>query len=308
MAKQYAEYLVVNDLERYSCVTNHCYLSNESEVPVREIERWRAFINEFIRDEWAPGFITELYSPVDEEAITASDRVFYTRRNAIFLDVTCQAIGRVPEHLRCYFLAPLLSQASVHVNTSGVFKGFYKSPAGIGQYGGRGRDALARILKDISLPSPIFSNFECPIEVFQSNANDLVRQIDGMDLAYLDPPYNQHPYGSNYFMLNLLCEYRRPDVLSRVSGIPVNWNRSPYNKPQEAEAALFDAIQNCRAKFVLLSYNSEGFVSHQHLLKKLQEIGDVSVFDRRYNTFRGSRNLAERDMHVTEFLYMLDKR
>jgi len=32
----------------------------------------------------------------------------------------------------------------------------------------------------------------------------------------LDPPYNQHPYGSNYFMLNLLADYREPADVSAV--------------------------------------------------------------------------------------------
>ena len=36
------------------------------------------------------------------------------------------------------------------------------------------------------------------------------REYADLDLAYFDPPYNQHPYGSNYFMLNLLVHYRRP--------------------------------------------------------------------------------------------------
>ena len=27
------------------------------------------------------------------------------------------------------------------------------------------------------------------------------------DLAYFDPPYNQHPYGSNYFMLNTIAKW-----------------------------------------------------------------------------------------------------
>ena len=34
--------------------------------------------------------------------------------------------------------------------------------------------------------------------------NELVKEIEPVDLAYFDPPYNQHPYGSNYFMLNII--------------------------------------------------------------------------------------------------------
>jgi len=61
---------------------------------------------------------------------------------------------------------------------------------------------------------------------------DILRRYvkdETVDLIYLDPPYNQHPYGSNYFMLNLICTNERPHTLSKVSGIPGDWNKSQYN-------------------------------------------------------------------------------
>ena len=33
---------------------------------------------------------------------------------------------KVPEELRCYLLAPLLIQCSIHNNTSGQFSAYYK--------------------------------------------------------------------------------------------------------------------------------------------------------------------------------------
>jgi adenine-specific DNA-methyltransferase len=39
----------------------------------------------------------------------------------------------------------------------------------------------------------------------------------------------------------------------------------------------------------------------------LNKIGKVTVLETRYNTFRGSRNLSNREMHVKEFLYLLEK-
>jgi len=136
----------------------------------------------------------------------------------------------------------------------------------------------------------------------------LVRDLDPVDVAYFDPPYNQQPYGSNYFMLNLPCDYRRPREISKVSGIPKDWKRSLYDKRQHAEAALFDAIENVKATFFLISYNSEGFVAHDCFLSELNRLGQVSVMDTKYNTFRGCRNLSARDIHVTEHLYLIDKR
>jgi len=145
------------------------------------------------------------------------------------------------------------------------------------------------------------------VRVHQRDANALLDELPEVDLAYIDPPYNQHPYGSNYFMLNLLVDYRAPREVSEVSGIPVDWNRSRYNKRLEAEAALFDTISRCRAKYILLSYNSEGFVPHAELLAFLAKSGRHEVMSTPYNTFRGSRNLGGRALHVTEYLYLLEK-
>jgi adenine-specific DNA-methyltransferase len=305
--KQHCHQLLVNDLEAYSRVTNECYLSNASEVDLSTLRKALKQVNAWISTHGKPGFLTELYAPRDEACISKEDRVFYSRRNAIYLDSARQAIERLPASLHKYLLAPLLASASVHANTSGVFKGFYKNAAGIGQFGGSGRDALTRILGEIEIQLPILSRFECDVTVLQEDANKLVDRLPELDLVYLDPPYNQHPYGSNYFMLNLLVDYQKPKDISRVSGIPTTWNRSRYNQRREAGAALFSLVERLPAKFVLISYNSEGFIGKEQFLQHLGRCGKASQMDTTYNTFRGSRNLRARSLHVTESLYLLEK-
>lgn len=306
--KQHAERLVVNDLETYSRVTNACYLSNASAVDLPALAAELERLDLHIAENSSPGFIAELYAPANEDDISESDRVFYSRRNAIYLDSARKAIDSVPETFRHYFLAPLMAAASVHTNTAGVFKGFYKTKEGIGQFGGTGRNALLRILGKIRLQLPVLSRFETATEIIQEDANVLVNRMEEVDLAYIDPPYNQHPYGSNYFMLNLLAEYRRPEKMSRVSGIPTDWNRSRYNQRGEVEEALFGLVEKCPAKYLLISYNSEGFISLERFRERLAEQGEVTVLETDYNTFRGSRNLRARSLKVTEYLFLLKRR
>ncbi len=57
----------------------------------------------------------------------------------------------------------------------------------------------------------------------------------------------------------------------------------------------------------MISYNSEGFISQQRFLDALDSCGEVRVLETPYNTFRGSRNLRNRAIHVTEYLYLLQK-
>ncbi len=305
--KAHSEKIIANDLETYSRVVNECYLSNKSEVDFDRLNDLLADMKRRLEAPLTPGFLTELYAPRDEQNIQPEDRVFYSRENALYLDAARQLIGELPPKLGNAFLAPLLASASVHANTSGVFKGFYKAD-GKGQFGGRGRNALRRILGKIELELPVLSRFESEYDVRQQEALELIRELKEIDLAYLDPPYNQHPYGSNYFMLNLLAEYERPAEISRISGIPKHWNKSAYNRKTEAAAALFRVVEECPARFILISYNSEGFISEQEFTSSLQKQGSLTALETKYNTFRGSRNLKNRALHVKEFLFLLEKK
>jgi len=313
--KQFSDSLFVNDLEKYAAITGECYLSNKSEIDFTVLQDlYNNLLNEINNKPLREGIISELYSPKNDDNIQKDERVFYTRRNAMYIDTMRELIETVPAQYKKYFLAPLLAESSVHANTSGVFKGFHKNKeTGLGQFGGSNNEALFRIKGEIELPFPIFSNFNCDYKVYNGDSNIIVKEVSEVDLAYLDPPYNQHPYGSNYFMLNLILENKFPENISKVSGIPDDWNRSAYNKKQFAYSSLSELITNIKAKFVLISFNSEGFISLDEMRNMLEKIGKVKVLETSYNTFRGCRNLSNlaeqglRNIHVTEYLYLLEK-
>lgn len=305
--KAHASFIVANDLELYSKIANECYLSNISADLMAEILKTHKILSQNIAQNLKPGFITELYAPKDDENIQKNERAFYTRQNALFIDTARSEIAKIQPDLQKFFIAPLLYEASNHANTSGVFKGFYKNKNGVGQFGGEGKNALKRILGEISLPMPIFSKFSVPFEVTQTDANKLAESLENCDICYLDPPYNQHPYGSNYFMLNLIAKYERPAEISAVSGIVKGWNKSVYNQKSKASEAFFDLISKIKAKFVLISFNDEGFIDKQNFISNLAKMGKLEILEKKYNAFRGSRNLNSRKIYVTEFLYILQK-
>lgn len=325
--KSYASSITTNDLETYAKIISSCYLSNKSSINFDELEKIHSElvksttneISTYELNNCCPGFVSELYAPKDEDNVQFGERCFYTPYNAKYIDIMRQKItDEVPTELQRFFIAPLLSEVSVHANTAGIFKGFYKnSRTGKGQFGGNGKNALERIKGKIELPLPIFSNFECPSYIFQEDANTLI--LDEMlynhlpekefDLAYIDPPYNQHPYGSNYFMLNLIANYQRPDCekISRVSGIPKDWNRSSFNRKRDAAESFTNLVSSLRAKYLMVSFNSEGYISKNEMINILEKVGTVTVLDISYNAFKGSRNLKNRDIYVSEYLFIVKK-
>ena len=310
MLKKHSSNLIVNDLENYSSLVNSCYLINKSDYPEKECAELRKEIQDSCQREKISGIITQNYAPKDDGNIQAGERVFYTHENALLIDTYRNLIDVIvkDEGLRKFFLAPLITEASIHVNTSGVFKGFYKDKAtGIGCFGAAGKNALPRIMSKIELKEPVFSNFESGLEIHQEDAVALSKKLSALDVVYLDPPYNQHPYGSNYFMLNLILKNRLDVEISEVSGITQDWNRSAFNKSGTALNSLEEIISSVPSKFVIVSYNSEGFISYEEMSQMLKKYGKVKTVEMTYNTFRGSRNLHKRDIHVSEYLFVLEK-
>lgn len=306
LLKAYSRELYVNDLEVYSNIINKCYLYNKKNIDEEKIREKIEYLNSNkLTDQFGRGFIEELYAPEYDNNIKINERVFYTNTNARIIDNIRRMVDK--EKNNYFYIAPLLFKASVHANTAGVFKGFYKSSfTKIGKFGGNNEDCLDRIKKEIILPFPVFSRYECPVFIYQKNTNFLIEDIPEVDVAYYDPPYNKHPYGSNYFMLNLIAEYIPPANISKVSGIPTVWNKSEYNS-SDAYKSLCDLIYKTKSKFIILSYNNEGIISIDDIRNILEKEGNVEVINKSYTTYRASRNLKNRAVRVKEYLFILEK-
>ena len=309
MLKECGFQVISNDLEGYSHLINNCYLSNKSEFDEEKYNGYYEKLKNILDNgEYIEGIISKNYAPKDDNNIQEGERAFYTSENAKIIDTVRAFIDTVEEPYKKFFMASLLYGASVHTNTSGVFKGFYKdSKTGIGKFGGNGENALSRIKGKIEIEKPILSDKENEYTVYQKDANVLVKELKDLDIVYMDPPYNQHPYASNYFMLNVILNNKIEGKMSKVSGIPDNWNRSAYNKRQEVKDAIDNLVKDVDCKYLIVSYNSEGFVSLEDMKEILGKYGEVSVKEIQYNAFRGSRNLKDRDTYVDEYLFILHK-
>lgn len=303
--KQYASRIYTNDLELYSYVINDCYLTNKEDF---NEDFYQKIYDDLNSKELIEGIITQNYAPLDDNNIKEGERVFYTHKNAMKIDTIRKYIDDIPLSYKKFFLAPLLYEASVHTNTSGVFKGFYKSKTdNVGKFGGEGENALDRIMGEIELKKPVLSNYDAKVTLFNEDANILVKHLKNIDITYIDPPYNQHPYGSNYFMLNTIIKNKIGENISKVAGIPDDWNKSVYNKKNESLKSFEELIKDIDSKYLIISYNNEGFISFDEMKNMLEKYGILTIKEIDYIAFRGSRNLKERNIHTTEYIFTLKK-
>ena len=299
-----AKKIIANDLEYYAKILNRVFLRNK-EGDKKEFEELK---QDILSRPLFEGWVTQNYAPKDDNNIQRGERCFYTHENALLIDSYLEGLDDVKYETANMFLGALIYEASVHTNTSGVFKGFYKNKQGIGQFGGEGKNALQRICGKIDPQFPVFCPNKTENVITSLDASYIVKIMNDVDITYIDPPYNQHPYGSNYFMLNAIAKNECPTDISKVSGIPKDWNRSIYNKRVEGVMQLLKDIETVDSKYVLLSYSSEAYLPIKDMVAELAKIGLITNLQEiDYNVFRGSRNLSNRPKKLQEYLITIRK-
>jgi adenine-specific DNA-methyltransferase len=96
------------------------------------------------------------------------------------------------------------------------------------------------------------------------------------DVAYVDPPYNQHSYLGNYHVWESLVRWDRPAVYGvACKRVDVRERGSAFNRRGTMAAALAAVIERVRARWLVVSYSDEGFLSPAELHGMLASRGEV---------------------------------
>jgi len=107
-----------------------------------------------------------------------------------------------------------------------------------------------------------------------------------VDVAYLDPPYNQHSYLGNYHVWETLVRGDEPEVYGvACKRIDVRQRASAFNRRATMETAFADVLSSVRAKRIVVSFNDEGYLALPRLRELLGEHGrvrELSVAHPRY--------------------------
>lgn len=124
-------------------------------------------------------------------------------------------------------------------------------------------------------------------DVSRLPANDLAGTLPACDLAYVDPPYNQHSYRGNYHVWETLVRNDRPEVYGvACKRTDCRVERSPYNSRRLFLPSLSDLLFRLKARWVLLSCSSEGYLSPAEAVELLRlrhdSVGMLEVDFRRY--------------------------
>lgn len=122
--------------------------------------------------------------------------------------------------------------------------------------------------------------FPGPGRAVRGDACKLAGPMGCFDIAYLDPPYNQHRYFTNYHVWETLVAWDSPEhygiACKRVDSRESN-TKSIFNAKRAMPAALAQLIKDVDAPVVVVSYNDESWVSLEELMDMCSVKGHVEV-------------------------------
>ena len=122
------------------------------------------------------------------------------------------------------------------------------------------------------------------------DARACVLRPERYDVAYLDPPYNQHSYYSNYHIWETLVRWDAPEVYGvACKRVDCRERGSEFNSKPKFEAAFSRLISNVAAKRMLVSFNDEGFLNRDDLVRVLSPRGEVTVTEIDYKRYVGAQ-------------------
>lgn len=135
-----------------------------------------------------------------------------------------------------------------------------------------------RAYKDLELrPPELLSG---PGHALLGDALEVVDAVGPFDLAYLDPPYNQHRYFTNYHIWETLVRWDAPEyygvACKRIDSRDPS-TKSRFNLKREMPDALHSVISRVKAETVVVSYNNESWVSADSIRDWLFEAGHECV-------------------------------
>ena len=316
-----------NDWEPYAQTVTAAHVGiNKNELDHLFLERGgvREIFHELNclgRTAFEGGYISRNYAPAyTEKADYRYERLFYTTENARFIDAVRDRIeswyppgilDEAAQKEKNLLLSSLLYEAATHANTSGVFKAFHKG------FGGHGKDALFRIMHNMHLEIPVLIDMPFPCTVSCLAAHQFVKEETG-DICYLDPPYNGHQYGSNYFMLNTIVFWDKPPVSEErtrdggfleKAGIRKDWaqRKSDFCSAEKAPDVFSNLLDRIDARYIVVSYNTEGVIPLHDLCDLLSSQGSLSIQSENYVKYRGGRQSINRSTHNMEFLLVCER-
>jgi len=248
------------DSARCAHVLARCYVATDPDSDPGLVREATRAVDRLNAVPGVPGYVTETF---------CRDARFFRPENGARIDAVRDVIESeyIGTPLWPVLLTSLLEAADRVDSTTGLQMAYLKQWA-------------PRADRPLTLRAPVL--LAGPGRAVQGDACALAgtAALPDVDVAYLDPPYNQHRYDANYHVWETLVAWDAPDhygVACKRAELRDPSTRSAFNGRRTMPVALADVVARVAAEVVILSYNNESWLSFAELHELCAARGHVEV-------------------------------
>ncbi|HEY8376417.1 MAG TPA: DNA adenine methylase [Nannocystis sp.] len=260
--------VLANDHNAYAEALARCYVQADREDVLADATRLIAELNALPGE---PGYVTRTFC---EEAR------FFQPKNGARIDAIRRAIAdkHLDPELEAVLLVALIEAADRVDSTTGVQMAYLKS------WAPRAYNDLELRVPEV-LPRARWGKGQA----YGLDALEAAAALEA-DLAYIDPPYNQHSYLGNYHVWETIVRGDAPEAYGVArKRIDCRERRSVFNARSKIRAAMEALIDAVRAPLLLVSFSDEGYLSRAELEALLARRGPVRVLSFDYKRYVGAQ-------------------
>lgn len=287
--------IIANDIQYYSYVVTKHMIENNGNLDKERCNKLILKLNEI---DGAEGFIYRNYSYEGTEG-QQFRRMYFSESNAKKCDAIRLEIerwrtdGKINENEYFFLLGSLINSIDKYANTASVYGAFLKKLKSSAQ-------------KEMQLSPLPFMHGSVKCKVFNEDTIDLIKKVSG-DILYLDPPYNDRQYCTNYHMLETIARYDNPVIKGKTGLREYASQKSVFCVKNKVADAFEEVIENADFKYIFLSYNNEGLMSLDTIERIMRKYGRYNVYMKNYRRFKADNARDNKTDTTVEYLHCLIK-
>lgn len=261
-----------NDVNAYASTIARCYVEADSEDVLRDAQR---LVREFNSMPGSPGYFTETFCVQSR---------FFQPKNGERVDAIREDIVRkgLNPDLEAVMLVSLMEAADRVDSTTGVQMAYLK------QWAARAHNDL-----ELRVPEVLPRAKHGKGQAVCMDATEAARVLEA-DVAYIDPPYNQHSYLGNYHVWESLVRWDKPEFYGiACKRIDVRERQSAFNSRRQFNAVFEKTLQSVRAPVMVVSFNNEGYLARDDMEAMLGRLwkgqGQVTTIENDFKRYVGAQ-------------------
>lgn len=292
--------VLANDHNAYAGTLARCYVQADAEDVLDDATR---LVREFNAMKSDPGYFTETFCVQSR---------YFQPKNGARVDAIREAIaakGLAPE-LEAVMLVSLMEAADRVDSTTGLQMAYLKT------WAPRAHNDLELRVPEV-LPRAKHGKGQATF----MDALEAAEVLEA-DVAYIDPPYNQHSYLGNYHVWESLVRWDKPEVYGvACKRVDVRQRKSAFNSRPRFAGAMRRLLDAVRAPVMVVSFNNEGYLAKSDVEAMLSGLwggrGKVTTIENDFKRYvgaqigihnpRGEKVGAVSHLRNKEFVYVVSR-